>query len=185
MQVLYLIPPALLLWRNFGQGDSLLVVVPMLVMAAGQLAGGLAWLAVSGEDAPDLVASAPVAPARVLIAKVEAVMAAIGLVFAPLVLALGLAAPVHSGMAAVGIVVSALSATLIQLWFRGQARRRHFRRRQTSSRLATFAEAFSSIGWAATFALAGVSLSLALVSSVIPVAVLGLAWLARPDVSRA
>jgi ABC-2 type transport system permease protein len=35
-----------------------------------------------------------------------------------------------------------------------QARRSQFRRRHTSSRLATFAEAFSSIGWAATAALA-------------------------------
>ena len=31
---------------------------------------------------------------------------------------------------------------------RTQARRKHFRRRQTSSRVATFAEAFSSISWA-------------------------------------
>ena len=61
MQMLYLLPPAFLLWRSFGDGDGALVVlVPVLVMAAGQLAGGLAWLAISGEDAPDLVATAPV-----------------------------------------------------------------------------------------------------------------------------
>jgi len=39
---------------------ALVVLVPVLVMAAGQLAGGLAWLAISGEDAPDLVATAPI-----------------------------------------------------------------------------------------------------------------------------
>ena len=61
MQVLYLLPPALMLWRNFGDhSDTLVVLVPVFVMAAGQLAGGLAWLAVSGEDAPDLVATAPI-----------------------------------------------------------------------------------------------------------------------------
>ena len=64
MQMLYLIPPALMLWQSFGDGTgALLLLVPVLVMAAGQLAGGLAWLAISGEDAPDLVATAPV-PAR-------------------------------------------------------------------------------------------------------------------------
>ena len=64
MQMLYLLPPALLLWRNFGDdAGALVVLVPVLVMAAGQLAGGLAWLAISGEDAPDLVATAPVAAA--------------------------------------------------------------------------------------------------------------------------
>ena len=61
MQLLYLLPPALLLWRSFAAGiDAPALLVPVLVMAAGQLAGGLAWLAISGEDAPDLIASAPV-----------------------------------------------------------------------------------------------------------------------------
>jgi ABC-2 type transport system permease protein len=73
MQVLYLLPPALLLWRNFGEDiGTLVILVPILVMAAGQLAGGLAWLAVSGEDAPDLVASAPISPRAVIWAKIEA-----------------------------------------------------------------------------------------------------------------
>ena len=57
-------------------------------------------------------------------------------------------------MTALGVGIAAASATAIQLWFRVQARRSQFRRRQTSSRLATFAEAFTSIGWAATAALA-------------------------------
>ena len=43
MQILYLLPPALLLWHSFDGGVSvLLVMVPVLVMASGQLAGGLA-----------------------------------------------------------------------------------------------------------------------------------------------
>ncbi len=149
-------------------------------MAAGQLAGGLAWLAVSGEDAPDLVATVPVAPALILVAKVEAVSGAVSLVFPPLVLALAVAAPSLAGVAAIGIIVSAGSATLIQLWFRAQAKRRHFRSRQTSSRIATFAEAFSSIGWASAFALAALNPWLGLAASILPVIVLFIAWLARP-----
>jgi ABC-2 type transport system permease protein len=185
MQLLYLIPPALLLWKSYGQGDTLLVLIPVLVMAAGQLAGGLSWLAVSGEDAPDLVATAPVAPALIVVAKVEAVMGAVSLVFAPLVLALAAAAPRQAGVAAIGIVVSAGSATLIQLWFRAQAKRRHFRSRQTSSRIATFAEAFCSIGWASAFALAALNLWLALIASILPLIVLAIAWLAKPEIRHA
>ena len=45
-----------------------------------------------------------------------------------------------------------------------------FRRRQVSSRIATFAEAFSSIGWAATAALAAVSLPLAIPPGLIALA---------------
>jgi ABC-2 type transport system permease protein len=185
MQLLYLIPPALLLWRSYGQDNALIVVIPILVMAAGQLAGGLAWLAVSGEDAPDLVATAPVGSARILIAKVEAVIVAITLVFAPFVLALALAAPRWAGFAALGVLLSAGSATLIQLWFRAQAKRRHFRSRQTSSRIATFAEAFSSISWASTFAVAALSPWLGLIASILPLIVLTIAWLARPEIYRA
>ena len=158
MQLLYLLPPALMLWhvpRAFGaQSDDLVLLVPVLVMAAGQLAGGLAWLAISGEDAPDLVATAPIPASFITRAKVEAVTGGVALVFAPFVLALALASPRVAMFSAIGVGVSAASATLIQLWFRTQARRKHFRRRQTSSRIATFAEAFSSITWAAAAGLA-------------------------------
>ena len=58
MQILYLLPPALLLWVTFhDRTDSFVLLIPVVVMAAGQLAGGLAWLSISGEDAPDLVAT--------------------------------------------------------------------------------------------------------------------------------
>jgi hypothetical protein len=75
MQLLYLLPPAFILWRNFHEGSGAsTLLVPILIIAAGQLAGGLAWLAISGEDAPDLIASAPVTNACVLRAKTGAVM---------------------------------------------------------------------------------------------------------------
>jgi len=155
MQLLYLLPPGLMLWRAFGANSSdVVLLVPVLVMAAGQLAGGLAWLAISGEDAPDLVATAPIPPGFVIRAKIEAVILSVLMVFAPFSAIMALASPRDAAVATAGVVVSAASATLIQLWFRTQARRKHFRRRQTSSRVATFAEAFSSIAWAATAGLA-------------------------------
>lgn len=179
MQLLYLLPPALLLWKSFGEGaDGLVLLVPVLVMGAGQLAGGLAWLAISGEDAPDLVATAPVWPRDIVRAKIEAVMGAVLMVFAPFLAALVLIAPWQAGIAATGIVISAASATAIQLWFRAQAKRSHFRRRQTSSRMATFAEAFASISWAATAALAAGGTWLAMAPAVFAVAVLaGARWM--------
>lgn len=76
------------------------------------------------------------------------------------------------------MTVAAGSATAIQLWFRAQAKRSHFRRRQTSSRMATFAEAFASITWAATAALAAAGLSIAVLPAVCAVGVLALArWM--------
>jgi len=150
------------------------------VMAAGQLAGGLGWLTISGEDAPDLVATAPLPSTRVIRAKIEVVLLAIGALFAPLVMALMFASPLQAAVTAVGVTIAAASATAIQLWFRMQARRSQFRRRQTSSRLATFAEAFSSIGWAATSALALVMPTAALISGLITAGILAATWKLSP-----
>ena len=164
MQVLYLVPPALFLWVSYGKGtDGLVLVVPVLVMAAGQLGGGLAWLAVSGEDAPDLVATAPVDPGLLRAAKIVAVLAGTLIAFAPMALTLFVFSAPVAAIALGFVLVAAASATGIQWWFRTQAKRSHFRRRQTSSRIATFAEALSSIGWAATAGLAAAGSSAALI----------------------
>jgi ABC-2 type transport system permease protein len=173
MQLLYLAPPALLLWRGFGsRSEAATLIVPVLVMAAGQLAGGLAWLAISGEDAPDLIATAPVKASQIVQAKIEAVLGAIMLAFSPLVLALALVSTWTAATAAIGVLTAAAAATTIQLWFRAQAMRSHFRRRQTSSRIATVAEAFSSIAWAATAALVAAGSLLALVPGAVGLIVL-------------
>jgi ABC-2 type transport system permease protein len=184
MQVLYLVPPALMLWLNFGQNSSIfVVVVPVIVMASGQLAGGLAWLAISGEDAHDLVATAPVRPLDVLIAKIQSVSGAIALVVTPLVVLIGLNSLQAALITAIGCALSAGSATAIQLWFRVQAKRSMFRRRQVSSRVATLSEAFVSILWAGTAALALSSGLLAIIPGVLALGVLAFARMLSPKQS--
>ena len=79
-----------------------------------------------------------------------------------------------------GIIVAAASATAIQLWFRAQAKRSQFRRRQTSSRVATFAEAFSSIAWAGAAALAAVDPLFAVGPAAFALGVLFIARAMRP-----
>lgn len=181
MQILYLLPPAILLWRNYGEGaGALVILIPVLVMAAGQLAGGLAWLAISGEDAPELVATAPVPPNFIVRGKIEAVLGACAMVFAPFVAAILFVSPTEALIAAAGIAVAVVAATMIQLWFRAQAKRNHFRRRHTSSRVATFAEAFSSISWAGTAALVASGSWLALLPAAIGIGVLLAAQALRP-----
>jgi ABC-2 type transport system permease protein len=182
MQLLYLVPPALFLWRSFSDSSAALVLIsPVIVMAAGQLAGGLAWLTISGEDAADLVATAPLSPSRVTRAKIEVVMISIGVIFAPLVATLVFLEPLQAMITAAGVAIAAASATAIQLWFRVQAKRSQFRRRQTSSRVATFAEAFSSIGWAATSALVLALPAAAVVSGLMTCAIIAVTWKLSPQ----
>ncbi|WP_375412916.1 permease [uncultured Bradyrhizobium sp.] len=181
MQLLYLVPPALMLWQSFSDNSTgILVITPVIVMAAGQLAGGLAWLAICGEDAADLVATAPLPALLVTRAKIEVVLIGIGTIFAPLIIALVFASPLQAAVTAVATAIAAASATAIQLWFRVRARRSQFRRRQTASRLATFAEAFSSIGWAATAALALALPLFAIVTGLLTAGVLAATWTISP-----
>jgi len=172
-QLLYLLPPALLLARNFGESTGTYVVVVMvMVTVGGQLAGALAWLAISGEDAPEMVATAPIAAGAVTRAKVEAVFGAVAMVLGPVVAAFALLSVWHAFAAALGIAVAAASTIRIQLWFRAQAKRNHFRRRHTSSRIATFGEALVSFSWAAATGLAAAGSIFAAFSAVVAILIL-------------
>ena len=92
----------------------------------------------------------------------------------------GLCLAAQAAVTALGVIIATTSATAIQLWFRVQAKRSQFRRRQTSSRLATFAEAFSSIGWAATAALALAIPIAAVISGAMTAAILAATWKISP-----
>ncbi len=185
MQLLYLLPPAVLLWHNYASGGgAAIILVPVLVMAAGQLAGGLAWLTISGEDAPDLVLTAPVPQSRILRAKIEAVMECIAIVFCPFVIALLLFSPSLALIAAFGIGTSAASAAMVQLWFRSQSKRSRFGRRHTSSRIATISEALSSVTWAAASAVAAAGSWLAVIVVAIAIGILALVRSFSPSAAQ-
>lgn len=170
MQLLYLLPPALLLWQSIGEGtDALLILLPVLVMASGQLAGGLAWITLSGEDAPDLLATAPYPTPLGNRAKLETVALLLFTLFAPFTLFLAYHSLWLGFVCAMGLVLAIISSVCIQFWFRSSAGRSQFRRRHTASRFATFAEAVCCVCWAGAatliamktiFALAFVLLSL-------------------------
>jgi ABC-2 type transport system permease protein len=173
MQLLYLIPPAILLWRGFGSSRGTpIVLVPVLIMTAGQLAGGLAWLTISGEDAPDLVQSAPVPLSGLLRAKVEAVLQCVGVVLLPFAALLTVVSLRQALAVALGGAAAAASSTTIQLWFRSQAKRSQFRRRHTSSRIASLSEALVTLVWSSAGAVATVSFGLAAIPMLVALAIL-------------
>jgi ABC-2 type transport system permease protein len=184
MQILYLVPPALLLWVNFGaEAGAFIVVVPVLVMASGQLAGGLAWLAISGEDAHDLVVTAPLPPRLVLRARIEAVVIVLAIILTPIAVLIALSSPAMAAITLGCAALAAASATAIQLWFRVPMRRAMFRRRQVASRVATISEAFVSIMWAGVAALlagGGWIAIMAALPALIAIGVLGIAWILSP-----
>jgi ABC-2 type transport system permease protein len=181
MQLLYLIPPAFMLWQGFGRaGSPEIIVIPVIVMAAGQLAGGLAWLAISGEDAPELVATAPVENRQVIRAKMEAVLIGVGIAVAPLIVMTAILSAKAAVIGMICVLASVLNATMIQLWFKSQSKRSNFRRRQTSSKMATISEAFSSILWAGTAGIWIAGSWVAMVTAVIVFVILFVTWWISP-----
>ncbi len=175
MQVLYLLPPAVMLWVSFGSDTQVAVIVaPVVVMAVGQLAGGLAWLTISGEDAPDLIATAPVASGVRLWAKVRAVLVIVAGVVSPLAIGLATVSPWGAIVTFLGALTAASCAILVQLWFRAQAKRTMFRRRQVASRVSTIAEAVASILCAGTTALVAASQPLAIIPALLLLVVMGI-----------
>jgi len=71
-------------------------------------------------------------------------------------------------------------AVVIQLWYRSQANRSLFRRRQVSSKVATICEAVVSILWAAGAALAFRHAIFMLPLAVMAGLVMCVGWLLRP-----
>lgn len=66
LPLLYLAP---LLIAGVRRGEGASLMAPSVVVLAGFLAGGLAWLAASGEEAPDLLSGSPVRAARLVTLK--------------------------------------------------------------------------------------------------------------------
>ena len=176
LRVLYLLPLAFLLVRNAGGHAQ--VALPggaaALTFVAGQVAASLAWITVSAEDAPDLIASAPTAVATARQAKLAAAFIPVAVLLTPILAILTVLEP-RVGLAAIaGCTAASLANGLINIWYQRPAKRSEFRRRRGSSWFSTLAElgVGASIAGATGLAAAGQAWA------VIPALVAGLLLLA-------
>lgn len=105
LRIVYMAP--LVLWAFHGDGR---LIAPGLafasVLVATQLAGSFAWLTVSGEDAPDLIAVAPTPKARVDMAKLTAAL----LMAAPFAAVIPIALAVAARNPIAGLIALAMAA---------------------------------------------------------------------------
>jgi ABC-2 type transport system permease protein len=145
-QMLFLVPIALLVWN--AQGKEASPAWLLVVVLAGNLGGSFAWVTVSGEDAPDLLAAAPIRRRDVLRAKIEAALLAVAVVVAtPLIVAAA-----HSPWLGVTLLVccagSALSGALISVLYPSPARRADFHQRGKGNAVVVTCEMLMSGAWA-------------------------------------
>ena len=183
MQLLYLLPLGFILLRP---GSSFAITeqafVPVLALLSSTLAASLVWITVSAEDAPDLIASAPVSAGTVDRAKVLAAIVPVLLLMSIPLVALAWRDPVSGLWALLGVCTASTASAHIGLWRRVPGSRRDFvKRRQKGSVIAGLGQAFVAFGISGSVALGAYNLPwLAFIPAIIAAAVLGVLYKPAP-----
>jgi ABC-2 type transport system permease protein len=188
LQLIYFIPLAFILMRP-DRGMELVeaTFAPALTLLSSALAGSLVWITVSAEDAPDLLASAPIRPKAIdrakLIAAVSPVLAIMTIPVAILLWRDTWA----GGWTAAGVLCASSSAALIGLWRRVPGSRRDFvRRRAKGSLMSGMGQAVVALGIAGTAGLGAFGLPwLAVIPAILAAAILGVLYKPTPSIANA
>jgi ABC-2 type transport system permease protein len=188
LQAAYTTPLAVILWRNGGPTGTVGVAfTPALVVIAAQLAGALSWIALSAEDAPDFLTTAPLPRAVIERAKIAAIGQPIALILALPLAALAFASP-WAGLCALLFGAGAIaSAALVNLWRQAPSRRGLVLRRHSQSKLVGMMEHLVSILWAiaTTTAVIGSWVTVVPLAAVAAVLALNRKWATQSSPARA
>lgn len=151
LQLAYMIPAFGLIFAGGHVSPARLAAATVLF--AGLLTSSLAWLTICGEDAPELIATAPVSADLLLRAKlVAACLPALVLVM-PAALAIAALDPGAALVAALLCPVAAYGAGIQQHWAGQPKPRRSFRFRQKGSMILALSEYAMAGCWAASASL--------------------------------
>ncbi len=174
LQIVYTIPIAVVLLRS-NLVPTAVALVPTIVIIAAQVAGSIAWITVSGEDAPELITSAPVTSSAVDRAKLSAVVLPVLVIIGLPLLALATISMRSALVATLFAAGGSASTSLLNFWHPMPGNRRGMLRRHQQSRLIGLIEHGVAMLWAfaSVFALIGSLLTLvplAIVAGVLTVA---------------
>lgn len=147
LQIIYTIPLAVVLVRS-GSLPLALALTPAVVVIAAQVSASLAWIAISGEDAPELIASAPVQTSATDIAKLTAIAVPVTLVAALPLGILALSSPRPAMLAFLFAAGASASTALLNLWHPMPGNRRGMLRRHAQSKVIGLFEHLLAILWA-------------------------------------
>ncbi len=160
LRALYLLPLAFIMLNtahdtgaastSWVSGVRLAVLAGGVALMAGQVAGSLSWITISAEDAPELIACAPVDGGLVRRGKLAASMIPVAVLLAAPLGALIWLSPWVGICATAGATATSASAGLVNLWFEKPAPRTAFRTRRSGSVTAAIAETLVGMGWGLT-----------------------------------
>jgi ABC-2 type transport system permease protein len=179
LQVVYTLPISVVIWRSPAIGGSVgLAVSPFLVVVASQISASLAWLAMSSEDAPEFLLTAPIARRQIERGKMEAVFLPLALLLAGPLLGLALLEWKTALATAVVAGLAASTTALLNLWHPMPGKRSQLLRRHSQSKIVGLMEHGMAMCWATTMALVLFGTSFALAPVFVVAALL---WFVRPD----
>ena len=146
LRLIYLLPLLLAGLSQSGGGIAALASLAGVgVIAAGQLCGSLAWVTISAEDSPDLLAVAPVAAKTLKRLKLLAALV-MGLPVALIMPALIVAqSPAAAAIALIGSLVAGYAAGMVEMLFGKPARRSGLAARRQGSFLTALAGILVSV----------------------------------------
>jgi ABC-2 type transport system permease protein len=163
LQIIYTVPLAVVLLRGVENIPLALAIAPAIVVIAAQIAASLAWITVSGEDAPELIAAAPVLREHVELAKVTAIGLPVLVILAAPLVGLALLSPFAALMVALFAAAASISTALLNLWHPMPGNRRGMLRRHSQSKLMALIEHLMAMLWAIAIVLAVIASAWALV----------------------
>src|SRR4029077_5080146 len=112
LQIVYTVPLAVVLLRSVDNFPAAAALAPTIVVIAAQVAASLAWVTVSGEDAPELIAAAPVLREQVELAKITAIGVPVLVIMALPLAGLALLSPFVALMVALFAAAASISTAL-------------------------------------------------------------------------
>ena len=177
LQIIYTLPVIVLLLRSPNEIPHEIALTPFIVVLAAQISSSLAWIAVSGEDAPELIATAPIGAVQAAQAKLSAIAAPVTAILGAPILVLCSISPWAAVYAVVFAAAAGASTALLNLWHPMPGNRRGLLRRHSQSKVIAIAEHGLSVLWALAVVLAMVDPRFALIP-LAPIA--GIVWLFKP-----
>ncbi len=181
LQIIYTVPVAVVLLRSETL-PAAVALAPAIVVIAAQVAASLAWITVSGEDAPELIATAPVAQVTVDRMKLSAIVPPVLLIVALPLAALAAISWSAALVALVFTTLACISTALLNFWHPMPGNRRGMLRRHSQSKLIGLIEHTLAVLWAIATVFAMISSSITAVPVVLAVGCLAAFrwWHARP-----
>lgn len=177
LRVFYLVPLGFVILTDTGDSALLMpaIVAGAASLLAGQLSGSVAWIAISAEDSPELLASAPYPIRDFWRAKLAVSLLVPGVLVVPLMLLFAFFQPLAALIGLVAAIASAWSAAMINLWLQKPTKRAEYRRSWSSTFGANMLELLASISFAAAAGLAVAGLVHALIPAALAIVIIALA----------